>query len=348
MKTNKHKYIFVSLLLALTTLSCAQKSDTNLSNKQTMDNSIHKTNDEWKEILSPEQYYILREKGTEKPFTGKLLMVEDKGVYRCSGCGNPLFSSDSKFDSHCGWPSFDREIKAGTIKTEVDSSFSMVRTEIMCAKCGGHLGHVFNDGPTKTGLRYCVNSVSMEFLPEKASVTSSYVDTVTFGGGCFWCTEAIFQRVNGVISVESGYSGGSKPHPTYQDVCSGTSNHAEVIQVVYDKREIKLLDLFEIFFAVHDPTTLNKQGNDVGTQYRSVIFYRNEDQLSNAQCAIKSISLSFDAPIVTKLEPFDAFYKAENYHQDYYKQNGNQPYCKLIIMPKLRKFEKMFQTKLKE
>jgi methionine-R-sulfoxide reductase len=132
-----------------------------------MSTELPKTEGEWKKKLSDEQYYVLREKGTERPFTGKFYLHKDKGVYTCAACGNELFTSDMKFDSHCGWPSFDREIKGGKIKTEVDSSHGMIRTEIMCAKCGGHLGHLFNDGPTETGIRYCVNSLSLEFAPEK-------------------------------------------------------------------------------------------------------------------------------------------------------------------------------------
>lgn len=132
-----------------------------------MSTELPKTEGEWKKKLSDEQYYVLREKGTERPFTGKFYLHKDKGVYTCAACGNELFTSDMKFDSHCGWPSFDREIKGGKIRTEVDSSHGMIRTEIMCAKCGGHLGHLFNDGPTETGMRYCVNSLSLEFAPEK-------------------------------------------------------------------------------------------------------------------------------------------------------------------------------------
>lgn len=305
-----------------------------------------RTNDEWKAKLTPEQYYILREKGTEKPYTGKLLLTKDKGMYRCSACGNPLFSSEAKFDSHCGWPSFDKELAAGTIKTAVDSAHGMLRTEIMCGKCGGHLGHVFNDGPTDTGLRYCVNSVSLEFVPaEKESET----DTITLGGGCFWCTEAIFQRLKGVVSVQSGFSGGKTDNPTYEEVCTGTTMHAEVNQIVFKPKELALEDLLQVFFAVHDPTTLNRQGNDVGTQYRSSIFFRNDTQKTVAENLIAKLikEKAFDKPIVTKLEDFKEFYVAEQYHQNYYNQNSNQPYCRIIIMPKLRKFESLFKDKLK-
>jgi methionine-R-sulfoxide reductase len=160
--------IFASLALSLQ--SCAQKkqdthSQTTQNSNQNMDDKVVKTEEEWKKQLAPDQYYVLREKGTERAYTGKFYMTKDKGVYKCAACGNELFTSDMKFDSHCGWPSFDREIKGGKIITHTDTTFGMVRTEIMCAKCGGHLGHIFDDGPTETGKRYCVNSLSLEFTP---------------------------------------------------------------------------------------------------------------------------------------------------------------------------------------
>ncbi len=142
---------------------------------------------EWKERLTDEQYYILREKGTERPFTGKFVFTKDKGTYKCAGCGEPLFTDDMKFESHCGWPSFDKEIAGGKIIQTQDLSHGMVRTEITCAKCGGHLGHIFDDGPTETGVRYCVNSASLSFEPAEAERTANATDTITLGGGCFWC-----------------------------------------------------------------------------------------------------------------------------------------------------------------
>jgi len=167
------------ILLAALTISlqsCGQKTQTITQNSQTVKTDKHmdstkvvKTEEEWKKSLTPDQYYVLREKGTERPFTGKLYLTKDAGVYKCAACGNELFTSDMKFDSHCGWPSFDREIKGGKIVTHTDTSFGMVRTEIMCAKCGSHLGHIFDDGPTETGKRYCVNSISLDFVPADSS-----------------------------------------------------------------------------------------------------------------------------------------------------------------------------------
>lgn len=188
-------------------------------------------------------------------------------------------------------------------------------------------------------------------MTDNLQTTSTNVktDTVTFGNGCFWCTEAIFQEVKGVISVQSGYSGGDIENPTYKQVCTGTTGHAECLNIVYDPSIVSYDELLEIFWQTHDPTTLNRQGADVGTQYRSVIFYHNQEQKQIAEAYIKKLDSSgaFDAPIVTTLEPFTSFYKAENYHQNYYNENGEQPYCKIVIRPKVEKFRKVFKDKLK-
>lgn len=311
---------------------------------QSDSSTIQKSEEEWKKVLSEEEYYILREKGTERPYTGKFLMHKENGTYTCRACGNELFSSDSKFDSHCGWPSFDKEIAAGKIKTQEDNSLGMRRVEIMCARCGGHLGHVFDDGPTATGLRYCVNSVSLGFEPASSAST---MDTLTLGGGCFWCIEAIYQMVDGVKSVQSGYSGGSNNNPTYEQVCTGATGHAEVVQIVYDTTKARMEDVLKVFFTVHDPTTLNRQGADVGIQYRSVIFYRNERQKQIAERVIAELNAAkvYDNPIVTQVTPFAKFWKAEDYHQNYFRQNSNKPYCQMVIQPKIDKFEKVFAKK---
>lgn len=174
-------------------------------------------------------------------------------------------------------------------------------------------------------------------------------DTATFGNGCFWCTEAIFQQLEGVVSVTSGYSGGQVNNPTYKEVCTGTTGHAEVLQVVYDPAKITFDELLEVFWQTHDPTTLNRQGNDVGPQYRSVIFYHNNEQKEKAGKYKAELDKSgaFNNPIVTEISPFSKFYAAENYHQDYYNQNGAQPYCNIVIRPKVEKFKKVFKSKLK-
>jgi peptide-methionine (S)-S-oxide reductase len=182
-----------------------------------------------------------------------------------------------------------------------------------------------------------------------SSTVSRNTDTATLGTGCFWCTEAIFQQLKGVLKVTSGYSGGEQVNPTYKDVSTGTTGHAEVIQIVYDPAELTFDELLEVFWQTHDPTTLNRQGNDVGPQYRSAIFYHNDEQKAKAEKYKKELNESgaFEKPIVTEISPYTAFYKAEDYHQDYYNNNGSQPYCYYVIRPKLEKFQKVFKNKIR-
>ena len=346
----------IMALVAFTLSACGQTSNTKkeMAN-QTEKTTIQKTDDEWKKQLSEEQYYVLRQKGTEAPYTGKLLLNKEKGVYKCAACGNELFTDNMKFDSHCGWPSFDKEISGGKIKTVEDNTHGMKRTEIMCAKCGGHLGHLFDDGPTETGMRYCVNSLSLEFVKEgdiavSQKNTTSTIDTITLGGGCYWCVEAVYEMLDGVVKVESGFSGGTVKNPSYREVCTGSTGHAEVVQITYDNTKTSLDEILKVFFTVHDPTTLNRQGADEGTQYRSVIFYRNELQRKTAKSIIDAINKEnvYGTPVVTQLDAFHTFYKAEDYHQDYYNQNKEEPYCRMVIQPKIEKFEKIFKSRLKK
>jgi peptide-methionine (S)-S-oxide reductase len=184
----------------------------------------------------------------------------------------------------------------------------------------------------------------------QASTNQMNNETAILGNGCFWCTEAIFQQLNGVVSVQSGYSGGHVENPTYEEVCEKTTGHAEAIKVVYDPSKISFDELLEVFWQTHDPTTLNRQGNDVGPQYRSVVFYMNEEQKKKAEFYKEKLGKSgaFDSPIVTAIEPYKNFYVAENYHQNYYKLNGSQPYCYFVIRPKMEKFQKVFASKLKQ
>ncbi len=176
------------------------------------------------------------------------------------------------------------------------------------------------------------------------------IDTATLGAGCFWCVEAVFQRLEGVLSVESGYSGGSIKNPSYKEVCKGTTGHAEVCRIVFDKHKISFDELLEVFWKTHDPTTLNRQGNDIGTQYRSVIFYHNQEQKNLAEKYKKEINESgaYPNPVITEISPLINYYKAEDYHQNYYNQNGNEGYCRYVIQPKVEKFEKIFAKKLKK
>lgn len=188
------------------------------------------------------------------------------------------------------------------------------------------------------------------FAQNSKTKSTSNLETITLGGGCYWCVEAVYENLDGVKSVISGFSGGKVANPTYEEVCTGTTGHAEVVQITYDKNKTDLNEIFKVFFTVHDPTTLNRQGADVGTQYRSVIFYKNDEQKKAAESIIAELNKAkvYSSPIVTKVEPFRAFYKAEDYHQNYYANNKNQPYCKMVIQPKIEKFEKVFKDKLKK
>lgn len=338
-------YIFI---MGAILQSCAQTTQ----QKQKISNHmIQLSKEDWKKKLTPQQYYVLREKGTERPFTGKLLSTKEKGVYKCAGCNTSLFTDEMKFDSHCGWPSFDKEIKGGKIIKTTDTSHGMIRTEITCANCGGHLGHIFDDGPTDTGVRYCVNSASLNFEPEdqQKAVSQNQTEIITLAGGCFWCIEAIFENLKGVEKAVSGYCGGDVENPTYKQVCTGTTNHAEVVQITYTPSIISLEELLEVFFTLHDPTTLNRQGADIGTQYRSAIFYHNQQQKETSKKVIKVLEENhvFKDKIVTEITEFEKFYPAEDYHQQYYDLNKEQPFCRGVIKPKIDKLHKIFNKKLK-
>ncbi|WPO79462.1 peptide-methionine (S)-S-oxide reductase MsrA [Flavobacterium sp. KACC 22761] len=200
----------------------------------------------------------------------------------------------------------------------------------------------------KNILLICLFALSLNGFSQNKK--PSNLETITLGGGCYWCVEAVYENLDGVKSVVSGFSGGNVPNPTYEEVCTGETGHAEVVQITYDKNVTDINEIFKVFFTVHDPTTLNRQGADVGTQYRSVIFYKNEEQKKAAQSIIAELNKAkvYNNPIVTKLEPFKVFYKAEDYHQNYYANNKSQPYCKMVIQPKIEKFEKVFKDKLKK
>lgn len=354
----KNIIIVLLAIVAVSLTSCGQYSNSKMESyikENSSDTTIPKDEAGWKNKLTDQQYYVLRQKGTERPFTGEFLLNKEKGTYKCAGCGADLFTDDMKFDSECGWPSFDKEIAGGKILKTVDNSGGMSRTEITCAKCGGHLGHIFDDGPTATGQRYCVNSASLSFEPvSKTAVTNepkmkTGLDTITLGGGCFWCVEAVYEGLIGVVSVESGYSGGKNVNPTYHEVSSESTGHAEVTQIVYDRSKTNLDEIFKVFFSTHDPTTINRQGNDKGTQYRSVIFYKDKEQKDAAESIVKDLNAKvYDDRIVTQIEPLKAFYKAEEYQQNYYANNKSQPYCQMVVRGKVEKFEKLFKDRLKK
>ncbi len=271
--------------------------------------------------LTPEEEQVIIYKGTEAPFTGKYLDFNEKGTYTCKRCGAPLYRSTDKFESFCGWPSFDDEIP-NAVKRQVDADGN--RTEIICNNCGAHLGHVFTgEGFTKKDVRYCVNSISLNFVPADTQVKTQ---TAYFAGGCFWGTEYYLQKVKGVKSTTVGYMGGQKENPTYEEVCTGSTGYVETVKVEFDPKETSFEELARLFFEIHDPTQTNGQGPDIGEQYLSVIFYANDEQKKISEKLVKILQ-DKGYKVATRLIKADKFWKAEDYHQDYYQHNGKQPYC---------------------
>ena len=296
--------------------------------------------------LTTEEKRIIEDKKTEPPFSGEYEKFFVPGVFTCRRCGAILYRSEDKFDAHCGWPSFDQEVP-GAVKRTLDVDGN--RTEITCERCGAHLGHVFvGEKMTEKNTRHCVNSLAMKFLPRAEA--ENKIETAYFGSGCFWCAEAMFQMIKGVLRVTSGYAGGTVADPTYEDVSSGRTGHAEVVRIEFDPTHISYEAMLNIFFATHDPTTPNRQGNDVGPQYRSLILYESETQQENAQKFIANLEAEkvFADPIVTQVVPLEKFYVAEDYHQNYYQKNPNAGYCQAIISPKVSKMREKFKNLIKK
>lgn len=269
--------------------------------------------------LTPEEEEVIIHKGTEYPGTGEYLYNKEAGTYVCKRCGAELYRSSDKFDSGCGWPSFDDEIP-GAVKRHLDPDG--MRVEILCAACGAHLGHVFEgEGLTRKNVRHCVNSISLKFVPEKQALKKAY-----FAAGCFWGVEYWFKKEPGVVKTTVGYMGGLTKSPTYRQVSAGDTGHAEALEVQYDPAKTDYEKLARLFFEIHDFTQVGGQGPDIGDQYRSVIFAVDKEQEETAK---RLLALLVDKGFTpaTSIEKAEAFWPAEDYHQDYYAKTGKSPYC---------------------
>ncbi|HEU23565.1 MAG: methionine sulfoxide reductase [Mesoaciditoga sp.] len=271
--------------------------------------------------LNPYEEFVIIKKGTERPFTGKYNDFYEQGLYVCKRCGLPLYESDSKFKSECGWPSFDEEIP-GAVKRQLDADGK--RIEITCAYCGAHLGHLFEgEGYTPKNVRHCVNSVSMEFVPEGEKVQRN---RAFFAAGCFWGSEYMFKKYKGVLDTRVGYMGGKVKNPSYDRVCTGLTGHYETVEVIYDSTVVSYEELVRFFFEIHDFSQFDGQGPDIGEQYKSVIFYTNEEQRRVAG-SVKEFLIQKGRIVATQIKRASDFWLAEEYHQNYYEKTGKAPYC---------------------
>ena len=263
---------------------------------------------------------VTERKGTEAPFTGQYVAYNESGTYLCKRCEAPLFLSEHKFDSHCGWPSFDNEVPGSVTKIpDADGK----RTEIICTGCGSHLGHVFSgEGYTSKNLRHCVNSISLIFRPAAGLQKS----TALFASGCFWGTEFHFAKAVGVLHTRVGFAGGTLKNPSYREVCEGNTGHLEVVEVEFDSQKTSYSKLLQLFFETHDFSQTNGQGPDIGSQYLSAIFALNESQEMAAKAAVSWLQ-SNHFQVATQIKAPAEFFPAEEKHQKYYFKQASNPYC---------------------
>ena len=280
--------------------------------------------------LTPAEEQVMVRKGTERAFSGKYLDHKGDGTYHCKRCNNPLFASGAMFDSRSGWPSFDDALPGG-VEERADADGS--RVEIVCARCKGHLGHVFRgEGFTDSQTRHCVNSVALDFGPQGAAKTAGASGRAEafFAGGCFWGVEYYFDKAPGVLTAESGYMGGSADKASYDHVKKGTSGHAEAVRVVYDPSKTSYEALARLFFEIHDPTQVNRQGPDVGTQYRSAVFYQTEQERATVKKLIDELAAK-GVKAATRIEGGATFHRAEEFHQGWYDRKGSLPNCHVRV-----------------
>jgi peptide methionine sulfoxide reductase msrA/msrB len=271
--------------------------------------------------LTPELLKIIQNRETEAPFSGEYCEPKSVGTYLCRRCGLALFRAHDQFHSGCGWPSFDLEILHHVLRS-VDPDGT--RTEILCARCQAHLGHVFKqEGFTEKNIRHCVNSLSLDFVADETILDT---EEAILAAGCFWGVEYYLKRLPGVVKTEVGYSGGRIDHPCYKEICCGSTGHLEAIRIIFDPKKLSYADLLKYFFEIHDPSQKNGQGPDLGEQYQSAIFYYNDFQKITAE-SVMQLLINHGLRLATSLRPIAIFWPAETYHQDYYQKTGNQPYC---------------------
>lgn len=357
-----HQWSCVLVTIAVLTAGCAPAETTAGGYaEETMTDYERPSDEDLEESLSPMQYKVARCSGTEPPFNNEYWDNKEPGLYVDVVSGEPLFSSLDKYNSGSGWPSFTKPLKSENVVNIEDRTHGMTRVEVRSKGADSHLGHVFPDGPGPSGLRYCVNSASMRFVPvdrleregygeylmafAQAGVipledvpartdrqASAGREEAILAAGCFWGVEHLFRELDGVIETEVGYTGGDVENPSYRQVTTGRTGHAEAVRIVFDPSRTSYEEILDFFFRLHDPTTMNRQHNDVGTQYRSAIFVVNERQRQTAEAVVQRVGRSgaFEDPIVTGVVDAGAFWSAEEYHQDYLVTNPSGYMCHVV------------------
>lgn len=328
MKKMRSSALLILVFISFGFSSCGQEPELTDTTSTIINlNETKKDMTNWKKLTDEENRVIVG-KGTEYAFSGEYVDNHKEGVYNCKRCNTPLFNSSAKFESRSGWPSFDSMIE-NNVKEIPDADGS--RVEIVCGTCDGHLGHVFKgEGFTDNMTRHCVNSISLNFEEVNATLDTLLeaveMDTAIFASGCFWGTEYFFEKADGVISTQVGYIGGQKDEPTYGEVCTGTTGHAEAVRVVYDPSKTDFETLAKLFFETHDPSQMNRQGPDVGTQYRTELFYLDDSQKEIAENLVKILE-DKGISVATKITKATTFWEGEDYHENYYTKKGGTPYC---------------------